>query len=87
MLKNPFELYPGGLTKAIRSFDAAYEWALQQPFCSVGDFAAGKLHPIGDPDIFGSIFENPDEFKKFSKESLLYKLDQLSSKSDLLDVG
>jgi len=86
MLKNPFELYPGGLTKAIRYFDKAYEWALKQPFCSVGDFAAGKLPPIGDPDIFGEIFESPDDFKKFAKESLLYKLDQLTSKSDLLET-
>ena len=87
MLKNPFELYPGGLTKAIRNFDQAYEWALKQPFCSVGGFLAGELAPIGDSDIFGEIFENPADFKKFARESLLYKLEQLTSKSDLLEIG
>ncbi|OGC88272.1 hypothetical protein A3D70_01005 [Candidatus Adlerbacteria bacterium RIFCSPHIGHO2_02_FULL_54_18] len=87
MLKNPFELYPGGLTKAIHSFDQAYEWTLRHPFCSSGDFLAGKLSPIGDPDIFGELFESPIEFKKFAKESLLYKLDLLTSKSDLLETG
>jgi len=87
MVKNPFERYPGGLKKAIVSFDKAYEWVLQQPFCSTGGFIAGELAPVGDADILGEMFRTPAEFKKFAKESLLYKLDQLTSKSDLLEEG
>ena len=77
MVKNPFELYPGGLAKAIENFDQAYEWATQYPFCSLSDYAGHTESPILDKDIFGELFESPRYFKDFSKECMLFKLDQL----------
>lgn len=79
MVKNPFELYLGGLKKAIRNFDKTYEWVLRHPFCSTGSFISGQLAPVGDPDLFGEMFREMDEFKQFAKESLLYKLEQLQA--------
>jgi len=76
MIKNPFELYPGGLTQAIEHFDEAYVWATKYPFCSLADYAGETVSPILDKDIFGELFGNKDEFKDFSKECMFYRLEQ-----------
>lgn len=90
MVKNPFELYPGGLKQAIKNFDKAFDWARCYPYCSLGAYTDGFSAPVLNKDIFGEIFDNSEDFKAFAKESLLYKLDQLesleSSRSDLLDL-
>ena len=78
MVKNPFELYPGGLKNAIRNFDKAYAWASEYPFCSLGNYAKRETSPIVDKDIFGETFDTPEKFKRFAKESMLYKLDRLN---------
>jgi REP element-mobilizing transposase RayT len=36
-VKNPFQRYPGGIKKAIEEYDAAYEWAVRDPFCGLGE--------------------------------------------------
>jgi hypothetical protein len=85
MVKNPFELYPDGLTRAIENFDEAYSWAIKYPFCSLGDYACNTTSPVLNRDIFGELFERPDNLKDFSRECLLHKLDQFVNldKSDL----
>ena len=78
MVKNPFELYPGGLKKAIKNFDAAYAWASEYPFCSLGDYTQKRDSFIVSKDIFGEIFDSPEKFKSFARESMLYKLDRMN---------
>jgi|SRR3989344_2396976 len=78
MVKNPFELYPGGLKNAIKNFDAAYARAGEYQFCSLGDYSQVRSSLIVSKDIFGEIFDSPDKFKSFAKESLLCKLDKLN---------
>jgi hypothetical protein len=77
MVKNPFELYPGGLKNAIEHFDQAYEWATKYPFCSLGDYIGEGTPSIIERDIFNEVFEGKDDFREFAKECLIYRLDKL----------
>ncbi|OHA17850.1 MAG: hypothetical protein A2664_00090 [Candidatus Taylorbacteria bacterium RIFCSPHIGHO2_01_FULL_46_22b] len=71
MVKNPFELYPGGWTKAIRTFNDAYDWATRYPFSSLADYAGERDHSqILDKDILGEIFQNPRDLKNFAKDCI-----------------
>jgi len=88
MVKNPFELYKGGLKNAIEHFEEAYEWASSYPFCSLGDYVGAKSTPVIEKDIFGELFPNSAAFKAWAQESLQFKLDQIlqfdkMDKSDL----
>jgi len=68
MVKNPFELYPGGFKKACQEFDKAYKWAsTEYPFTSLGDYAGERKSPIITKSIFGRDFGDPKEFKKEAK--------------------
>lgn len=77
MVKNTFELYPGGLTRAIKNFDEAYAWAAKYPFSSLSVYAGGEASPILDKDIFGELFENTDDFKEFSRECMQNHFEQI----------
>jgi len=79
MVKNPFELYPGGLRRAIGNFDDAYERMASDPFNSLGTYSGTRISPIVTKDLLGELFETPDSFKEFARESMLYRLDQLTS--------
>ncbi|MBU3901153.1 transposase [Patescibacteria group bacterium] len=70
-VKNAFEFYPGGLEKAIREFDKAFEFAINNPFCSLADFAGDRHSPIIDKDLLGKLFPNKKDYKKFAKECIL----------------
>ncbi|HEV8667026.1 MAG TPA: transposase [Candidatus Paceibacterota bacterium] len=88
LVKNPFELYQGGLKNAILNFENAYRWETAYPFCSLGDFINNVDTPTMHAGLLDILFESPLEFKKFAKESLKHKLDQLlliekMDKSDL----
>jgi len=79
MVKNSFELSPGGLEKAIKNFDAAWEWSLKYQFSSLADYGGNRKSPILDKGLLGEIFRTPKEFKNFSKDTMLGR------KLDLLD--
>ena len=70
--KNAFEEYPGGLKKALQEFDKAYEWAIKDPYNSLGDYAGNRNSPIIDKDVLGKMFPTPDSYKKFAKQCLFY---------------
>ena len=78
MVKNPFELYPGGLREAIANFDEAYERTIESPFASLAEYAGRRSSPIVDKDILGELFDSPQEFKDFARECMLNKLEQMS---------
>ncbi len=77
MIKNPFELYRGGLRLAMSEFNDAFEWAQTYQFCSLGDFIASSASAIIEKDIFGDIFEGPGQFKKYARECMLDRLKSL----------
>jgi hypothetical protein len=78
MVKNPFELYPGGLKRAISNFDKAYAWATRYPYCSLSAYAGEEESPILDKDIFGQLFPHPSDFKEFAKECMQNRLERVS---------
>lgn len=86
MVKNPLELYPGGLKKAIENFDDAYDRATRSPFNSLADYAGKRESPIIDRDLLGELFETPDSFKEFARECMLYKLDEIEALSQELGI-
>lgn len=57
---NPFEEYPGGVQKALKEFDKAFEFAIQNPFCSLGEiFGKRNLGIVEKDDLLvrGSLSE------------------------------
>lgn len=87
MVKNPFELYPGGLKKAIENFDDAYNLAIRSPFNSLADYAGKRKSPILDKDLLGELFDTPDSFKEFARDCMRHKLDELEELSREFGFG
>lgn len=86
-VKNAFEEYPGGLEKALKEFNKAYEWAVKDPYNSLGDYAGKRNSPIIDKDVLGKMFPTPESYKNFAKQciqgtNLDEKLDKLKLKID-----
>ena len=69
-LKNVFEIYPGGLGRALNNFEKAWEWALQYQFSSLHTYIDGTLSPIIDKELLLGLYKNAHEFKKEAKEAL-----------------
>ena len=81
-MKNAFEDYPGGMEKALKEFDKAYEWAVKDPYNSLGDYAGERNSPIIGKGILGEMFPTPESYKEFAKQCMLgtnldEKLDKL----------
>ena len=85
MVKNPFERYPGGLRRAIEHFDDAYERMAGDPLSSLGAYAGHEASPIITKDLLGELFETPESFKEFARETMLSRLEQLTSEFDQFD--
>ena len=72
MVKNVFELYPGGLRRAAEDFDTAWNWGTQNyPFSSLPDFIGKQKSPLLEKDILEDMFSSHADFKKVSKEMIL----------------
>ncbi len=71
-VKNPFELYPGGLERALQEFNKGFEWAIRYPYCSLADYAAGRNSPIIDKDLFVGTSSDPNEYREFAKDCMLH---------------
>lgn len=68
MVKNTFELFPGGLETSAKNFEGAWQFAVAYPFGSLGDYMAQRNFPIIDKDILGEISKDPRNFKSFARE-------------------
>jgi len=80
-VKNAFEEYPGGLEKALQEFDKAYEWATNDSYNSLGDYAGKRNSPIIEKDVLGEFFPTPESYKTFAKQCMLrMNLDEKLSK-------
>ncbi len=79
MVKNTFELYPGGLSLACQEFRSAYAHALRYPFSSLCDYHdCTQPTTIVDRELLGELFSEPGSFKDFAKECMINRLDQLA---------
>jgi putative transposase len=71
MVKNVFELYPGGYDMAAQDFDKAWQWSVEYRFSSLADYMGNRNSPILDKDILGEIFTSPEDFKKCAQDMIL----------------
>ena len=80
MVKNVFEMYKGGLRRALENFDNAYEWAIRYPYSSLSHYAGkpATSSKFLTTDIFSELFESPREFKAFARESMRDRLEQMN---------
>ena len=84
-VKNPFELYPKGIEGAVRNFDAAFEWAVKYPYCSLAGYAGRRSSPIISRDILAEMFEAPEKYKEFAKDCILSMNFKQKMKSLVID--
>lgn len=66
MVKNAFELFPGGLDAARKDFKRAWKFAISYPFSSLAEYTNDRITPIVDKDLLGELFESPRELEKFA---------------------
>lgn len=72
MTKNVFELYPKGFSSAVKEFNQAWNWAIEEyRFSSLADYAMSRSSPIIDKDILGEIFDSPSEFCECARDMVL----------------
>lgn len=77
MVKNTFELFPGGFEKAVKSFEAAWNWAIRYPYSSLGHYAGVFNSPILSSPLpfLQELFPKPNDFKNFARDFLVGRAD------------
>lgn len=85
-VKNILELYPGGLTRALRNFDDAWSWALQYRFSSLASYVTGANSPIIDKKRFSNIFPYAQLSKREAREMLTLHMQHHDEKYSSLDL-
>jgi putative transposase len=80
---NPMEEYPGGIEGAMKEFDKAFNIALENPFCSLGESFGKRDLGVIERDILTNSFSSLGNYKEFAKEAILFrrakeKLDKLT---------
>jgi hypothetical protein len=70
---NVFEDYPGGIENSLKEFDKAFEFATENPFCSLGESFGKRKLGIVDRDILGEMFPNIENYKEFAYDALLVR--------------
>ena len=71
-VKNTFERYPnGGLGEALKEFDKAYNWAAQDPYTSLGDYAGKRNSLIITKDTLSELLPTPEKYKEFAEQCIL----------------
>ena len=71
-VKNTFERYPnGGLERALKEINKSYNWAAQDPYTSLGDYAGERNSPIIIKDILSELLSTPKKYKEFAEQCML----------------
>jgi putative transposase len=68
---NVFELFPGGIPAAMENFDEAFQFALDYPFCSLGESFGLRNLDIIDRDCLSDVFPNVEIYKEFCKDAII----------------
>ncbi len=69
---NPFELYPGGVKKAVDEFDKAFDFVLEYVFSSLGEnFGRRNLHILTE-DASEEESKDLEGYKELAREALAY---------------
>ena len=81
---NPFELYPGGVGKAVDEFDKAFDFVLEYAFSSLGEsFGRRNLHILGK-DTSEEIYKGLEGYKETAREALAYHSAQIEEINSFL---
>lgn len=67
MVKNIFELYPGGIRKALKNFDDAFDFAVKYKYSSLSSYAGKEISPIIDAEMLKEVFPSKKEIKDFAE--------------------
>lgn len=68
-VKNTFEMYPkDGLKGAVKNFEAAWDWAIEYPFSSLGACVLSTSNPIVDEIAVTEILQDTRDFKVFARD-------------------
>lgn len=70
-IKNVFDMYPGGLAKAVNNFEKAWEWALHYPYSSLSAYALDISSPIIEKEFLTGLYPDRKIFKKEAREMLM----------------
>lgn len=79
MIKNPFELYPGGLRQAGQEFDRAYANTIDYPLTSLAEFLGHTKPAVLDHDLLREIGVDHSTFQEFARESMSHRFEQMNS--------
>ena len=79
LVKNVFELYPGGLSRAVKEFEKAWKWGIgSYAYSSLAEFARGDESPIVDANVIRGFFKSPQDFKECSRDMIVSRLSNFS---------
>jgi putative transposase len=81
MIKNSFETYPGGLEKAYKEFDQAYDYALDYPLTSLAEYTGKRKPALLDHNLLRELFEEPKSFKEFARDCMQNRFEQMNDYS------
>ncbi len=68
---NPFELFKGGILGAMDNFDEAFQFALDYPFCSLGETFGLRNLGIIERNCFEGVFDDLANYKEFCRDALI----------------
>jgi len=81
---NPFELYPGGVKKAVKEFNKAFDFVLEYVFSSLGEsFGRRNLHILGK-DTSEEPPKGLEGYKETAREALAYHSAQIEEINSFL---
>lgn len=77
LVKNVFEMYPGGIVAANANFNDAWNWAINYHFSSLPGFISGEHTPIINDadDLLTGFIKEKDLFKDEARELLAMHMD------------
>src|SRR3989344_5675796 len=80
LVKNVFELYPGGYARAVKEFDKAWKWGINSyPYSSLTCYARGDESPITSADVLEGFFRSQKDFKECSRDMVTSRLRGLAA--------
>ena len=85
VVKNVFELYPGGFLRASQEFEKAWIWAVETyPYSSLSTYATTTTSPIVSLHFLRDIVSSPKAFKNLSRDMILGKAERISLEEIML---
>lgn len=86
MVKNVFEIYPGGYEKALSDFDKAWQWGVESyPFSSLPEYAAYRDWPILEKDLINGLFPSVNDLKSYTQDIIENRSEFDAGFSSLID--